>query len=302
MGKSKLTILVITMNRSEQLIKALDSCLHCELYEDTKFVIIDNASTDNTEEIVKKLMNSSGYEYYYEKLDQNLGVGGGRNYAYKHSSTEYSYVLDDDALIDFKNNPNFFKKAIEIMDKHEEIVTLTTQIYDKAWQKDRVEKLGSEIYSGIFTCKVFCGGSHFLRNEFFNVEPYLSNKYGFEELPTSLKVLDQGKINAFAPELLVIHCPKINKWTKSDSNNNRLYINECAVPYAIKKMMYPHIFHPIIYGAYKIRCIKHLKSICGGLKEANIRVKETMNKYPINYKIKITTVLKMLKEFGSSIF
>ena len=50
----KLSIAVVTMNRSIQLIEALDSCLTCNLPNDTEFVIIDNASTDDTEQKVKE--------------------------------------------------------------------------------------------------------------------------------------------------------------------------------------------------------------------------------------------------------
>ena len=49
----KLSIGVVTMNRAAQLKEALESCLACQLPAKTEFIIIDNASTDNTEEIVK---------------------------------------------------------------------------------------------------------------------------------------------------------------------------------------------------------------------------------------------------------
>ena len=50
-----LSIAVITWNRSKQLIEALESCLVCELPKETEFIIIDNASTDDTEQVVKAL-------------------------------------------------------------------------------------------------------------------------------------------------------------------------------------------------------------------------------------------------------
>ena len=42
----ELTIALVTMNREKQLIKALNSCLSCELPDETEFVIVDNCSTD----------------------------------------------------------------------------------------------------------------------------------------------------------------------------------------------------------------------------------------------------------------
>ena len=51
----KLSICVVTMNRANQLSEALQSCLLCELPRETEFVIIDNASTDHTEQVVKEI-------------------------------------------------------------------------------------------------------------------------------------------------------------------------------------------------------------------------------------------------------
>lgn len=99
MGK-KLTIGIVTMNREEQLAEALYSCLRTDLPNETEFVVIDNASTDNTEKIVKEILTNSGYEYYYEKLPENIGCGRGRNYAFSKSCGSYYYSLDDDAVID----------------------------------------------------------------------------------------------------------------------------------------------------------------------------------------------------------
>ena len=70
------------MNRASQLCDALNSCFNCNLPKDTQFVIIDNNSSDNTENLVFDIFKENSYEYYYEKLPQNLGVGGGRNYAF----------------------------------------------------------------------------------------------------------------------------------------------------------------------------------------------------------------------------
>ena len=136
----KLSIAVITMNRSDQVVEAIDSCLACDLPIDTEFVVIDNASTDDTEDKVNAKLRDCGYSYYYEKLPENLGVGGGRNYAYSKTTGDYVYVLDDDAVIS-PVNLDFFKKAIEIFNKYENIASITTQAYDESWGRNRVEKL-----------------------------------------------------------------------------------------------------------------------------------------------------------------
>ena len=296
-----LSICVITMNRAKQLKEALESCLSCKLPYKTEFVIIDNASSDNTEDVVKETLQNSGYSYYYEKMTENLGVGGGRNYAYDRSSGDYVYMLDDDAVIDDKNS-DFFNDAISIMRNNSSIVTLTTQIYDTAWKKNRVEISGPEITDEIYKCQMFCGGSHFLRKSFFESAPYLPNKYGYEEIPPSLRAMNAGKINAFASELLVIHKPMVNKWDWNEEKNLQLLFNGMGYPYAIKKMMYPKIALPILKLANQRRLKKHLT----GIPNANIKVKEAADRfckdYPISEKIKFSTLCRMFCDFKLSVF
>lgn len=296
-----LSICVVTMNRANQLKEALESCLKCELPQKTQFVIIDNASTDNTEHVATEFLNNCGYAYYYEKMQSNLGCGGGRNYAFSKANGEYVYVLDDDAVIS-KDNKDFFTRAIRYFEEDDKIVTLTTQIYDTVWKQNRVGSDEKEYKNGLRFCRMFCGGSHFLRRSFFTEPPYLSNKYGYEELMPSLFVYDAGKINAFAPELLIIHQPAVNKWDASNKKNQELIIDGIAVMYAVKRMMFPNIFLPMVVLAYIFRCRKHLKEFDNASKRSGKVVRETMQTYKINRRIKTKTVIELVKKFGISIF
>lgn len=298
----KLSICVITMNRAEQLKEALESCLSCILPKKTEFVIIDNASTDDTERTVHLTLKNAGYSYYYEKLAENLGVGGGRNYAYGKSCGEYAYMLDDDAIVDFENQPDFFLRAVRYLDENQKIVTLTTQIYDTSWKKNRCSISGPKINDNLYKCLMFCGGSHFLRKSFYTEAPYLPNKYGYEEIPPSLRAINVGKLNAFCPDLLIIHKPAINKWNYDDEKNHALLIKGIALPYAIKKMMYPRIFLPILFLAYTRRFHKYLNMIPNAQKSAKKIIREISVQCPIDYRIKIRTVIKIFKDFGLSTF
>ena len=299
----KLTIAVVTMNRAMQLKEALESCLACVLPSETEFVIIDNASSDNTEEIVKESFEKTNYSLYYEKLPENLGVGGGRNYAFSKATGEFFYVLDDDAVIDTSKNDRFFADALEILENNTDIITLTTQIYDTAWKDYRLQASErNKLQEGLYVCKMFCGGSHYLRTSFFDPQPYFNNKYGYEEIPPSLKVFDAKKLNVFACDLQIIHKPAVNKWIFSDEKNHALLINECSVQYAVKKMMYPTVFTPLLWLAYKKRAKKYLSNVPNGMKKSKELVRETVKKNKINYKIKISTVAEMYRRFGLSVF
>ncbi len=297
----KLSIAIITMNRQDQIKEAIESCFRCSLPAETEFVVVDNASSDNTQEVIGSLFKESKYRLVYKKNSENIGAGGGRNLAHALCSGQYIYAMDDDAYISDKSN-DFFMRAICMLDRYHDIAALATQIYDNAWKANRQQISGKEVYPGIYKTKMFCGASHFLRTDFYKEPPYLPNKYGYEELPPSLLAYDAGYITAFCPELVVIHNPKVNKWDKSNSDNNEFLFRECAIQYSVHKMMYPTAFHPICYLAYLSRIKKHLASVRNAKKECDKLAEENFKMYNIKKKIKFSTVIKLYKDFGFAIF
>lgn len=46
--------------------------------------------------------------------------------------------MDDDAVVDFENDPDFFVKAIEILDGHQNIATLARYMTQHGRQIDRL--------------------------------------------------------------------------------------------------------------------------------------------------------------------
>lgn len=117
--------------------------------------------------------------------------------------------------------------------------------------------------------------------------------------PPSLIAVDKGKINAFCPDLLIIHKPAVDKWNWDDEKNIWLLINYVALPYAIKKMMYPQVAHPMIKLFYHMRKRKHLKKAKDRHK-ADVAVKEIRNSYKIGYKIRFKTFCSLVMKFGKT--
>ena len=298
----KLTIGLVTMNRELQVAEAIYSCIKSNLPHETEFVVIDNASTDNTENVVKAILDSSGYPYVYHKTKTNIGAGGGRTLYFQKSTGEYIYGMDDDAVIDFERDPDFFLKAINIMDNHSDIVTLATQIYDTAWKRNRLDRTSVKLEDDLYECKMFCGGSHFLRRDFFKEVPYFSNRYGYEEIPPSLYVADAGCKNVFCSAIRIIHNPKVNKWNCSDEKNHTLFINECVLQYAIKSAIYPKMVKPILYMAYKARCWRHLKHVPNWKQRTNNLLSQAKDNAKSLQRIRLRTVIELYKKFGNAIF
>jgi glycosyltransferase involved in cell wall biosynthesis len=88
----KVSIVIPTYNRADFLPKAIQSVLS-QTYRDWEIIIVDDGSTDNTEEIVKGY-NESRIRYIAHK--SNLGISAARNTAIKNSKGKYIALLDSD--------------------------------------------------------------------------------------------------------------------------------------------------------------------------------------------------------------
>lgn len=101
-----LTIIVLTYN-SEHIIK---SCLQHLNFEKYKVIVVDNASSDNTSEVVRQNFPQAKIM----QLEKNIGYGNGNNQALKLVDTEFALVLNPDAIIAEED----IEKVLEEMKKN----------------------------------------------------------------------------------------------------------------------------------------------------------------------------------------
>lgn len=102
----EISTVIVTFNRKELLIKCLEAVLR-QSYLPNTIYIIDNASTDGTEELLKEkglhhgLINSVAI--HYERLPQNSGGAGGFHAGMKlahENGCDAVWMMDDDGLPD----------------------------------------------------------------------------------------------------------------------------------------------------------------------------------------------------------
>ncbi len=117
MVSPKISINLITYNRSKYLPKAIDSVLK-QSFIDWELIIIDDGSTDDTKNIVEQ----------YSKRDQrikycinhkNLGISKSRNLALQKSAGQYLAVLDSD---DYWCDNNKLQKQYDFLEKKSDYV------------------------------------------------------------------------------------------------------------------------------------------------------------------------------------
>ena len=107
-----ITVVIPTFNRVEQLTKAVESVLS-EHRVPIVVRIFDNASTDATEEYVRRLVDSDP-RVMYERRDQNIGSISNFQRALGAVSTAYFVPLADDDLL----LPDFLHDAYQVLQSH----------------------------------------------------------------------------------------------------------------------------------------------------------------------------------------
>jgi hypothetical protein len=108
--ESKVTIAIPTYNRSELLKTSLQSVL-AQDYSDFQVLVLDNASTDDTEAVVRSQADS---RITYVRNETNIGMFRNWKRTVEINSSPYLSILsDDDRLL-----PNFIRESVLALDKH----------------------------------------------------------------------------------------------------------------------------------------------------------------------------------------
>ncbi len=86
------SVIMPTYNRGYIIENAINSILS-QSYSNIELIIVDDCSTDNTEEVVKKYNDA---RLFYYRLDKNSGANAARNYGIEKSKGSYITFQDSD--------------------------------------------------------------------------------------------------------------------------------------------------------------------------------------------------------------
>lgn len=113
MSFAKVTVVIPTYNAEEYISKCIESVLH-QNYQQYIILVVNDGSTDGTENIVKKIAEShSDKIVLYTKA--NEGLSSARNYGIERVKTKYVTFLDSDDYVDV----NYLSLLIEAAEKNE---------------------------------------------------------------------------------------------------------------------------------------------------------------------------------------
>lgn len=140
MESETISILIPTYNNAGVFSDCLESVVN-QTYKNLIVIVLDDASTDNTKEIVSNFKDK--INIIYHKNNVNLGRGESRNKILNLSNTRLSCWLDSDDYM----HPEKIEKQYNFFKKNDNCNFLATPMYDKISDNEYV--LGTSTYEKI---------------------------------------------------------------------------------------------------------------------------------------------------------
>jgi glycosyltransferase involved in cell wall biosynthesis len=123
MTMPKVSILVPSYNASVFLDESITSALN-QTFTDFELIIVDNCSTDDSEEIISKYLADKRIKYY--RNEKNIGVVNNFNKCLSYASGEYiKFLCSDDKL-----HSELLEKSVSVMDQYPNVLLVASFFED----------------------------------------------------------------------------------------------------------------------------------------------------------------------------
>lgn len=152
---AKVSVIVPVYNTGKYVERCLDSLMEQTIKDEIEIIVINDGSTDNSGEIVKKYIQKQENRQiikYYEK--ENEGIAKTRNYGIEKATGEYILFVDSDDYIDtqlIEKLKPYLEQQIELIKFKLQRVDETGKILEKVdgpiFEKKTGEEAFNEMYS-----------------------------------------------------------------------------------------------------------------------------------------------------------
>ena len=149
---NKVTVLIPTFNRAKVLKRAIASVLR-QSYSEIIIIVSDNASTDETESVVRELISTDNrIEYFKHKF--NVGALENLRYVFSLVQTPYFCFLSDDDLLAI----DCILDSVKVLNQHANIDFV---IQNSLWINTAGELISTGNYAVNGELKKFCNYDRF---------------------------------------------------------------------------------------------------------------------------------------------
>lgn len=146
------SIIIPTYNRAHLISETLESII-AQTYSNWECIIVDDGSTDNTDEIVNNYMlKDKRFQYHCRPIGKRKGPSSCRNYGYELSKGEYVNWFDSDDLY----LPDALSSWINQFEKKTDVVVARVERIDSETRKKISENsiLSNTIIEDYFVGKI----------------------------------------------------------------------------------------------------------------------------------------------------
>jgi glycosyltransferase involved in cell wall biosynthesis len=170
----KITVFTPTYNRGYLIKETIESVLK-QNFKDFEFLIVDDGSTDNTEEIVSPYLKDKRVNYIKRK---NVGEAETTNFAWSIAKGEYfTQVNSDDPIL-----PGLFSEMVKVLDSKKNVVVAYPDFYfidinGKVIKQDKnIDWVFPEALTA-FSCYAASAGTFIRRSAFSSWKKIKDNRF-----------------------------------------------------------------------------------------------------------------------------
>lgn len=219
MKKPLVSVIVLNWNNKQDLEVCLNSLVK-QTYPNYEVIIVDNASIDGSQELVKKKFP----QFRLIENKENYGFAGGNNIGIAQANGKYIVTLNNDTKVDSKWIEEYVKIAEEnpeagslsckmlFFDKPSIINSIGLKLYwDGKAVDEGINEPDNKQYEEIREVFGPCGGSAFFRKEALEDvkldDDYYDSDFGFysEDLDLAFRLQLKGWKCLYAPKAKLFH-------------------------------------------------------------------------------------------------
>ena len=288
----KLSVAIPTYNEARYIREALDSIISQlgEINEEVEIVVSDNASTDETSEIIGEYQRKYPFIKYFCN-DENLGADRNFDLAVRRSKGEYVWLFSDDD----KLKSGAIKKVLEVLKKYPNIglIWVNYGIYNEdlnvcSMERRDLKTMGDvycssadEFYNTTHILSTACSTNIVKRSSWDNVdkEKFISSNFVHVGVISSYLIKENSAYCINYPYVM-IRMRRVTRW----ANNGKLLIYSVNLASIIRGLPKKGYKKDTINKIFNQHIISDMRKVCLNAKLQNLNLNFSLLKAMIkNY-------------------